>query len=124
MLRSLMMGAFLLIIGTTTCFANEFVLWGMGASSCGDFAKNYAAGHEGMEWTYFSWAQGFMSALNLASSSEKHKYHNLAAVTADDQMRFLRAYCDQHPLGDYVDGVFALMETIPINEMPADTSAH
>jgi hypothetical protein len=123
MLRSLMIGGLLLIIGTTACGAKDFVMQGFGGLTCGEFAKHYAIAPD-IEDSYFAWAQGFMSATNLATVTASHVYRNLGASTTKAQMSFLRNYCDQHPLADYESAVMELLRSLPMNNMPADTSAH
>ena len=116
MLRSVMIGGFLLIIGTTTCIAEEMVSAGPGTRSCADFARDYASVHDA-ETVYFAWAQGAMSTINSTLGLQQHVYRNLAAVTVGEQMSFLRNYCDQHPLGNYSDAIIALMQTLPLREL-------
>jgi len=62
----------------------------------------------------YSWAEGFMTAVNLCSGASIQKYRNLAALSRDAQERFIRNYCLQHPNEDYQNAVWALLNTLPI----------
>jgi hypothetical protein len=42
--------------------------YGDGMDSCAVFAQEYAANPDAAENVYFTWAQGFMSGLNLEAS--------------------------------------------------------
>jgi hypothetical protein len=39
---------------------------------------------------------------------------NITAMSISDQKRFLRSYCDQHPLGSNIDAAVDLMLNLPI----------
>ena len=43
-------------------------------------------------------------------------YRVLSAKSIDEQKRFLRRYCDAHPLGEYLDAIYELMQTLPTAE--------
>jgi hypothetical protein len=62
----------------------------------------------------YSWAEGFMTAVNLCTGASIQKYRNLAALSRDAQERFIRNYCLQHPNEDYQNAVWALLNTLPI----------
>ena len=91
----------LFCIGHTsaTCWADDrnYVVMGVGAHTCGQFATEYAKNPVKFEFTYFDWAQGFMSGLNAASDAYSGTYRNLASFTIDEQMARLRAYVITHP---------------------------
>jgi hypothetical protein len=77
-------------------------IMGLGAYNCNDTARFFAV-NPSNEGLFFTWAQGFMSGLNIATASAVHinKVRHLAAWNIDDQKSFLRIYCDQHPLQSY-----------------------
>src|SRR5215467_11296499 len=62
----------------------------------------------------YSWAEGFMTAVNLCTGASIQKYRNLTAISRDAQERFIRNYCLQHPNEDYQNAVWALLNTLPI----------
>ena len=71
----------------------------------------YLKNPDGTDVVYYSWALGYMSALN---SMSLEGFFDLNAETTDDGKRFLREYCSAHPLANYMDGVFELMKSLPI----------
>jgi hypothetical protein len=68
---------------------------------------------------YFSWAQGYMAGMNATTVGPYNSYKNLAAISTKAQEAFIRNYCDQHPLGNYLDAVQALLSSLPTNKMPS-----
>jgi hypothetical protein len=88
--------------------AKNLVGMGIGAMTCTQFANFYKTNAEEAETAFFHWAQGFMSGFNAAQVANKQATVNLAAMEQKEQKAFLRRYCDQHPLGDYVEGVLQL----------------
>ena len=65
----------------------------------------------------YSWAEGFMTAVNLCTGASIQEYRNLAALSRDAQERFIRNYCLQHPNEDYQNAVWAF-------KYPSDNGAH
>jgi hypothetical protein len=106
------------IIWPTACPAENIVVSGVGTFSCGQLAKDYAAvSNMDIEGVWFMWAQGFMSGLNMKMGIDQHQYRNLGAMTIEEQKRFLRNFCDQHPLKDFQDAVFALWASLPADTL-------
>jgi hypothetical protein len=70
------------------------------------YADNYHKNPDGTDVVYYSWALGYMSALN---SMSPERFLDLNAETTDDGKRFLREYCNAHPLANYMDGVVELI---------------
>jgi hypothetical protein len=62
----------------------------------------------------YSWAQGFMTRINMGMTIQTHKIKNLRAMNTAEQMRFLRGWCSQHPGEDYQMAVFALFDLMPV----------
>jgi hypothetical protein len=58
------------------------------------FGSDYRKNPSEMENFYMTWAQGFMSGMNVISLPQ---YRDLAAMSLDEQKSALRTYCDQHP---------------------------
>jgi hypothetical protein len=98
---------------SSVCLAeSDFFIMGPGAQSCGEFADAYRIDRAQFERQYFSWAQGFMSGMNLglrALGTVQPK--NLATITTDDQMAHIRRYCNEHPLAEYHEAVIDLFKT-------------
>jgi len=92
---------------------------GAGASTCGGFAKAYAHDPQN-EYIFFSWAQGYMSAVNdTLAATGIHNYRDLAGETAN-QMARIRLYCNDHPLADYDIAVMDLYDSLPLKPLPAN----
>jgi hypothetical protein len=104
------------------CFSVLFVLGsngiaqahpiqGPGAVSCAKFAKMYQASPL-LEETFYDWALGFMSAMNLAVQSNGGKLRELGNDLGE-QKRSIRSYCAQNPLKDYLDAVMDHYGSLP-----------
>lgn len=87
--------------------------FGLGMRSCAEFAKLYVETPDETEAAFYSWAQGFMSGLNLQDVFMKVGYKDLGAQSLDTQKGWLRSFCDQHPLKSYADAVVHLYSTFP-----------
>src|SRR5258706_16471380 len=85
----------------------------LGMRSCGEFAKAYAANPAIAEDLYFTWAQGFISSLNLNSVPNTHVYRDINGDDIQAHKAHIRAYCDAHPLAQYVAAVLDLYGTFP-----------
>src|SRR5271155_4780470 len=73
---------------------------GYGVATCAQFAQDYQI-NTAVENSYFNWAQGFMSALNLAAGMGKGSTRDLNALRTDDQKAYVRTYCSSHPLDEF-----------------------
>jgi hypothetical protein len=96
-----MISATLTVLWFGSAASEEIAGTGVGNHSCAQFAKFYRndAKPTVVELTFFSWAQGFMTGWNVAMSDEKGRVDvDLSAMRPDDQKKFLRDYCDKHPL--------------------------
>ena len=83
---------------------------GAGAATCAMFANHYKTEPMIETLSYFSWAQGYMTALNMTFVANNKETVDLRDY--DSQTRHIRQYCDQHPLKDYVDAVLDLFEAM------------
>ena len=84
---------------------------GAGATKC---AQVTAEMDNQIQNIAYSWAEGFMVAVNLCTGASIQKYRNLAALSRDAQERFIRNFCLRHPNEDYQNAVWALLNTLPI----------
>jgi hypothetical protein len=113
--RALLMFCILLAVTFSASAAEKkketLVLQGLGATSCAQFADFFRDSPK-IEEEYFDWAQGFMSGLNMNADV----YVVLNAKSIDEEKRFLRRYCDAHPLGEFMDAIYDLMKTLPTVE--------
>jgi hypothetical protein len=97
--KTVLVGALLLSPAT----ALSHPVQGPGAMSCAEFAKMYQADPR-TEMMFYTWAQGYMSAINLAVIAS-HKAPRDLAGDMTDQKRAFRAYCADNPLKNYMDGI-------------------
>jgi hypothetical protein len=68
-----------------------------------------------IEEIYFTWAQGFMSGLNMASAVQNGVDRDLGGTAADmsAQKIHIRSFCDSHPLVQYGLAVLDLYNSLP-----------
>jgi hypothetical protein len=102
-----------LLVAVPARAATDYPLMGIGLGSCSLFASQYRQWGATIETSYFAWAQGFMSGLNMAGPRAGHEARNLKAIAVEEQEARLRSYCDQHPGGDYIDAVIDLYGSLP-----------
>ncbi len=111
---------FLLIAPGAAKTAND--TFGAGLHTCAVFANAYRE-ETTMGIFYFSWAQGYMSGLNLGlmgaarlqglqGGAAAQVATDLGLMSFDGQERHIRHYCDRHPLNDYMDAVLNLFNTM------------
>ena len=78
------------------------VVSGVGASSCGKFASSYKENPAKTETLYFSWAQGFMSSINLNRKMQNGTLVDFGAMPSTAQLSWIRGYCQKNPLKTYL----------------------
>ena len=123
----------LAMLATTSNLTAQGGIWGAGAKTCGEFAALYQTSPEVWESTFFSWAQGWLSADNMyceigqdiASFDPKTKKTDpdnrcptLVTPTfgAAEQMAFVRKFCADNPLRQYGEAVGALLDQIRVRQ--------
>ena len=84
----------------------HFDVRGVGATSCGKYAEMYRMNPRNADDLYISWAQGYISGVNSGMDA----YFDLGSKTSDEMLRFLRKYCDDHPLKNFHEAVEELFE--------------
>jgi len=109
MIKRLSAAALALVLGSMPVAAEPMVAMGMGTLSCAEFGRFYRDFPQA-ENDFFAWAQGFMTGVNLAPGVQKRDMSGDTKV----QMRFLRDYCADHPLKNYIDAVIGLYGTLPL----------
>ena len=92
---------------------NAFKVAGPGMATCEQFAQQ-AIHNKQLEAFYFSWGQGWMSATNmlLTVSGDSSLATDLAAVGIEDQMLYIRAYCEDNPFKYYEAAVIDLYNSM------------
>lgn len=84
---------------------------GPGISPCSQY--NASRSDEREEHVFFSWAEGFLTGYNMQVKSADMV--ELSALTAGQQLQFVRDYCDQHPDKRYIDAVVTLIQALRIS---------
>lgn len=116
MQRMFLVGAYLLVAITFTQAedAKDMAAMGWGSSStCAEFANMYRGNPQEH---FFNWAQGFMSGLNFAAIGRTGMSMNMGSMSTDQQERAIRAYCNEHPLANYIDAVLDLYSRFSLNK--------
>jgi hypothetical protein len=67
-----------------------------------------------------SWAQGYIGGINAAMEDA---YFDLGDRNFDETLRFLRKYCNDHPLANVQDAAMELLKSLPRLKRTDDASA-
>jgi hypothetical protein len=102
--------------------AAEYDIMGIGTQTCGQYADVYRMSPTVADNSYFSWAQGYMSGINLGFIANGGKSKNLNSISPEEQRHTLRQYCDEHPLAQYNKAVLDLLTRF--QAMSPDKPAH
>ena len=54
--------------------------------------------------------------VNLAAAANNLNMRNLGAMSLDEKQRFMRRFCNQYPLKEYLDGVIELFKALPVSQ--------
>jgi hypothetical protein len=100
----------LLMIASSAAEADPHM--GIGGNTCAVFAKEYQSNPQ-IENFYTTWAAGFMSGVNVMLDASGRNSTDITAMSLSDKQQFLRSFCQENPLSQYLEGVFALMKTMP-----------
>jgi hypothetical protein len=114
-MRGILILGFILAL-SAAANAKGYAFRGFGSSSCGTYA-DVTRKDPAVEELYLSWTLGFISGLNsLTSVTVKGTYRDLSAMDGDRMKHFLRHYCEEHPLSDYISGIFELFKNLPVRD--------
>jgi hypothetical protein len=104
----------LIVVGFSGAKAQQYQSMGAGTKSCAVFVRTYKDKPKTAEMIYFSWAQGYMSGVNVAAGIKNRDVRsaNLNAIPVTAQQRYIRDFCARNPLKDYRDAVDALLGEI------------
>ena len=89
--------------------ANQESVAGLGALACAEFDNRYQSDPASTETQYYTWAQGFISAVNTVSIASGKLAYDLGSIDVTTQQQFLRTFCDEHPQAQYLTAVFVLL---------------
>jgi hypothetical protein len=103
------------LLGVVAAFSQEAAIKGGAVHSCGDFANAYRS-NTIAEDLWFQWAEGFMSGLNTKQITINGNSQNLNSISDQEQKSFIRRYCNEHPLDDYVSAVLILYRRLSPNK--------
>ena len=113
-MRKAIASAVVLVCLASAAQAEEaFIITGPGVATCGRFGEEFAKDRE-IESFFFSWGQGWMSAANLALSvtAGKPSTTDLRETSMTEQMRYVRAYCEENPLKYYQAAIIDLYDSM------------
>lgn len=95
-------------------FAKEpFASAGFGSATCAEIARLHPADKTPIGAAVLSWAQGFMSGINISHLGHKEPLRDLGDVTTGGQLAFLLNYCDGNQLHSFAQAVLALYAALP-----------
>lgn len=93
---------FSLFFVSLKCDAQTY--YGFGAAPCNSFLS-------GNKIAYFSWAQGYISAISVIAKIDFHE--NGKFPDTDAQLDKLLSYCKKNPLDPFINAVIPLTEKEP-----------
>jgi hypothetical protein len=112
-MRALLAVCFAIATNAIACAEEQTEATGAGVVSCSEYGKADRSDPNYADDFFLSWALGYMTGVN---TSNKDASSDLSAMTSDEMMRYLRRYCDAHPLADYGDGVRDLLNALPVHQ--------
>ena len=103
------LGLALLVAGyLKPALAEQVVIMGSGALSCGQWIESRALKNETVDGYLKQWQQGFLSGLNYAAVPESMVY--LPEPTS--QLFYIDDYCKTHPLAKGIEGSLTLHQEL------------
>ena len=113
----------MLMTASTAAADEKFYMAGAGSFSCGKFIAD-KEDDEALRVVYFSWAQGFLSGLNMKYFLGKESDTVLAAYTESatdlsdyDALQFwMENYCEENPLDLYVVATIKLWRELRVRQ--------
>ena len=121
MRRMCFLGAVALCLVHAPSATAQHEVLGIGGNTCAQFASDYLEAPDAWELLYYSWAGGFLTGLDLgvAAATGSSNSSQLASISLDDQLQYLRRYCAENPDAIYRDAVYSLYltaEPTPFNQ--------
>jgi hypothetical protein len=84
--------------------------YGFGSAKCSAFLGDVQRRGEMAEAIYFSWAQGFITAVNAVSGNRGMIRNFTSKVTRVEQQALLKTFCQKNPDQSFSSAVFALVD--------------
>jgi hypothetical protein len=63
--------------------------------------------------TFFSWSQGYMTAVNQAKEHAGIQRKNLGAASYEKKVQAIVSFCASNPNSSYMEGVQSLLSRLP-----------
>jgi hypothetical protein len=108
--------------GVASAKEKHFDTAGAGALSCAQYAEGYRQTPRLADAVFLSWTQGYISGFNERGVGDG-VYVDMGAKTSDEMLRFLRKYCNDRPLADFVDAAQELLKSLKVRKYKDDASA-
>ena len=99
---------------------NTAFIVGPGSETCKAFVDLHKEAPELSKAMFFSYAQGFMTALNMSRSLNGLPAHTLKGLGPDDQMAHLVYYCGNHLIENFISAINSLYDDLPEIEAAKD----
>ena len=101
----------LLLLLSAFCAPRAYALEyeGAGLRSCSEFIQDSQKYSPSEEEFYFSWAEGYMSGVNVAKLNDEHAFK---LMPADQQKLYLRNFCNKNLTDKFYKAVYALYLTL------------
>jgi hypothetical protein len=114
-IASVALAGVLLIALPGLASAQSGTIAGAGAMRCSDFTRVGRA-NDPAAGGFVAWAQGFMSAINIARDGDKKSLRTLVPQGrgADRQVGFLLAWCARQPNARFTSAALALYRSLPL----------
>ena len=112
-----MFAAFAMVLLVNTPAWTQSVWVGAGTATCSEFAESYREDPTYFETFFYTWAQGFMSGLNLQRlSADNTVKFDKGIQGMEKYTTMLRIYCDAHPLQIYLQAVVDLYNSLAVEQ--------
>jgi hypothetical protein len=112
-MRALLAVGFAIALDGVACAQDHYDVRGVGVSSCAAYANMFRKGPDLTDAMFSAWAMGYISGINVRSEAASQGFFDLNAKSLDEMIRYLRRYCDIHPLANYRDEVLEFMKSLP-----------
>lgn len=96
-----------------SCAKEPFAYTGFGTVTCAEITRLQPADKTPTGAAVMSWAQGFLSGMNINQLAHNEPMRDLGVLTTEDQLGFLLNYCDKHQLHQFAQAVFSLYGGLP-----------
>lgn len=123
LLNTVRLATALLVAQISTADAGTAVT-GPGTATCAEYANLYKRSPKSTDSVFLSWAQGFLSGMNSEAILAHRPTADLGSLSLDEQGEQIRLYCDEHPLGDYVQAVLTLFYRFSKEPDPSQAQKH